>query len=67
EAQTSPAVEEEDEAAGAAADEAKLSEVYGRLGQIGASTAEARAAVILLGLGFTPEVQVREDSRVFAI
>ncbi|CAM9619271.1 unnamed protein product [Scytosiphon promiscuus] len=35
----------------------KLSEIYGRLGQIGASSAEARAATILSGLGFTTEVQ----------
>ena len=35
-------------AGAAAADEAELSEIYGRLGRISAFTAEARAGVILL-------------------
>lgn len=45
-----------------AADEEKLSEIYGRLGQIGAASAEARAAIILSGLGFSTEVQVRDKT-----
>lgn len=43
----------------AAADQTKLAEIYGRLGQIGAAAAEARAAIILTGLGFTQEMQVQ--------
>lgn len=35
----------------------ELSEVYERLEAIEASKAPARAAVILAGLGFTPEMQ----------
>lgn len=49
---------EEDGGGDVASDEAKLSDVYQRLEQIGANSAEARAAVILSGLGFSPEVQV---------
>lgn len=49
----------DDDTAGVAADEAKLSDIYGRLGQIGAASAEARAATILSGLGFSTDVQVR--------
>lgn len=49
---------DDDDTAGVAADEAKLSDIYGRLGQIGAASAEARAATILSGLGFSTDVQV---------
>eukprot|EP00752_Nemacystus_decipiens_P014231 g12659.t1 len=52
-----PEDDDEDDAAGVAADEAKLSDIYGRLGQIGAASAEARAATILSGLGFSTDVQ----------
>ncbi|CAN0318728.1 unnamed protein product, partial [Discosporangium mesarthrocarpum] len=48
---------EEEEALAAARDGEKLAEIYGRLSQIGAKSAEARAAVILKGFGFTPDVQ----------
>lgn len=51
--------DDDDDTAGVAADEAKLSDIYGRLGQIGAASAEARAATILNGLGFSTDVQVR--------
>lgn len=54
---------DDDDSAGVAEDEAKLSEIYGRLGQIGAASAEARAATILSGLGFSTEVQVRKIGR----
>lgn len=60
EGEETPSGDGGDDTAGVAADEAKLSEIYGRLGQIGAASAEARAAVILSGLGFSTEVQVRE-------
>ncbi|CBN75378.1 conserved unknown protein [Ectocarpus siliculosus] len=55
EGKTTPS--DDHDAAGVAADEAKLSDIYGRLGQIGAASAEARAATILSGLGFSTEVQ----------
>mmetsp|Transcript_46012 Transcript_46012/g.75065 ORF Transcript_46012/g.75065 Transcript_46012/m.75065 type:complete len:783 (-) Transcript_46012:1348-3696(-) len=41
---------------------ARLNEVYNRLGEISADTAEARASSILAGLQFTPEMQTKPSS-----
>ncbi|CAM9838240.1 unnamed protein product [Ascophyllum nodosum] len=46
-----------DDAGKTAEDQSKLSEIYDRLTQIGAASAEARAASILSGLGFSQDVQ----------
>ena len=38
---------------------ARLTEVYDKLSNMGAASADARASKILHGLGFTPVMQVR--------
>ena len=48
---------EEDDAIGA-----RLEEIYQRLDELDADTAESRAGKILFGLGFTPEMQLRPTS-----
>ncbi|KAF8072920.1 ABCF4 [Scenedesmus sp. PABB004] len=41
---------------------ARLNEIYDRMNELGASTAESRASKILHGLGFTPAMQKRATS-----